>query len=208
MPNPVSGNPLLTRSDLERGALDLLQAVIPLLSPGKARIHLGTAAVYPADVVMEAFIRPRGHHPLLAGQCKAVRSSGRTGGRASSTVWIPLTRSTGGAWATRPAHGGDKALAMGMILAPERFVSEPTAGQENLHAWLRRSTGGRCPGTTGYSSASWSTRRSCSTGWPMMQSGWRKISRTSRPTTKGTDGTTIIRTSGITTPSGPSTSMG
>ena len=75
MGNIVSLNPLRTHADVERAAVQLIEPLIPLLSPGKARLHLGeTGAVYPADIAeMEAFARPLwAIVPMLAGGCEAV----------------------------------------------------------------------------------------------------------------------------------------
>ena len=56
----VRDNPLRSRSDVERAAVQLIEPLLPLLSPNKARLHLGdTGAVYPDDIAqMEAFARP------------------------------------------------------------------------------------------------------------------------------------------------------
>ena len=60
MGNAVQHNPLRTRADVERAALELIEPLVPLLSEGKARLHLGdTGAVYPDAIAeMEAFARP------------------------------------------------------------------------------------------------------------------------------------------------------
>ena len=56
MGNCVKDNPLRSRSDVERAAVQLIEPLLPLLSPNKARLHLGdTGAVYPDDIAqMEA----------------------------------------------------------------------------------------------------------------------------------------------------------
>ena len=71
----ISHNPLRTRTDVEQAALELLKPLVPLLSPGCARIHAGdTGAVYPPAIAeMEAFARPLwAIIPLLAGGSTAV----------------------------------------------------------------------------------------------------------------------------------------
>lgn len=141
MGNIVSLNPLRTRADVERAAVQLIEPLIPLLSPGKARLHLGeTGAVYPADIAeMEAFARPLwAIVPMLAGGCEAVEP-----------IWAH--------WKQGIIHGVDPAhpeywgevvdydqrlvemavFGMGMALAPQRFFFElPETAQKNLHAWL------------------------------------------------------------------------
>ena len=75
MGNCVKDNPLRTRADVERAAVALIEPLLPLLSPGKARLHLGdTGAVYPDDIAqMEAFARPLwAIVPMLAGGCASV----------------------------------------------------------------------------------------------------------------------------------------
>ena len=56
MGNRVKNNPLITRADVERAAIELIEPLLPLLSEGKARLNLGdTGAVYPPDIAeMEA----------------------------------------------------------------------------------------------------------------------------------------------------------
>ena len=60
MGNHVKNNPLRTREDVERAAIELIEPLVPLLSEGRARLHLGdTGAVYPEEIAeMEAFARP------------------------------------------------------------------------------------------------------------------------------------------------------
>ena len=75
MGNCVKNNPLRTRADVERAAIQLIEPLIPLLSEGKARLKLGdTGAVYPPDIAeMEAFARPLwAIVPMLAGNCEGV----------------------------------------------------------------------------------------------------------------------------------------
>ena len=76
MGNCVKDNPLRTRDDVERAAAALIEPLVPLLSRGKARLHLGdTAAVYDDDIAqMEAFARPLwAIVPMLAGRCECVK---------------------------------------------------------------------------------------------------------------------------------------
>ena len=75
MGNSVQSNPLKTRRDMARAAVQLIEPLMPLLSPGKARLNLGdTGAVYAEDIAeMEAFARPLwAIVPMLAGGCPEV----------------------------------------------------------------------------------------------------------------------------------------
>ena len=75
MANPVQHNPLRTRADVELAAVQLLSPLLPLLSPGRAGLHLGeTGASYPAAVAdMEGYARALwAIVPMLAGECDLV----------------------------------------------------------------------------------------------------------------------------------------
>ena len=141
MSNPVSENPLRTRADVERAAVQLLEPLIPLMSPGRARLHLGdTGAVYPDEIAqMEAFARPLwAIVPMLAGGCPA-----------AERLW-PAWREgiINGVDPTHPEYWGEvgdydqrlvemAVFGMGMALAPEQFFfSLPEKAQDNLCAWL------------------------------------------------------------------------
>ena len=141
MGNAVSGNPLVTRADVERAAVQLIEPLIPLLSPGRARLHLGdTGAVYPASIAeMEAFARPMwAMVPMLAGSCESV---------------LPLWREwregiINGVNPAHPEYWGEVSdydqrlvemavLGVGLCLAPDKFYRElPTEAQRNLYLWL------------------------------------------------------------------------
>lgn len=141
MGNCVKDNPLRTRADVERAAVALIKPLLPLLSPGKARLHLGdTGAVYPDDIAqMEAFARPLwAIVPMLAGGCASV-----------GPLWD--------CWREGIIHGVDPdspeywgevtdydqrlvemaVFGMGMALAPEAFFfSLPERTQVQLYRWL------------------------------------------------------------------------
>ena len=141
MGNCVKDNPLRTRADVERAAVALIEPLLPLLSPGKARLHLGdTGAVYPDDIAqMEAFARPLwAIVPMLAGGCASV-----------GPLWD--------CWREGIIHGVDPdspeywgevtdydqrlvemaVFGMGMALAPEAFFfSLPERTQAQLYRWL------------------------------------------------------------------------
>ncbi len=68
--NPLAGNPLATRADVQRAVRDLVEPVVPHLSPGSARARLGSgAALFPQRVAeLEGYARPLyGIVPLVAG---------------------------------------------------------------------------------------------------------------------------------------------
>ena len=134
-------NPLLARKEVEQVAEALLTPLIPLMSPGKARIHLGeTGAVYDAQVAgMEAFARPLwAIVPMLAGGCEAAQR-----------LW-PHWREgiIHGVDPQHPEYWGDvgsydqrqvemAVFGMGMAIAPETFFFDlPEVTQQQLHRWL------------------------------------------------------------------------
>lgn len=139
--NDVRNNPLLTRQDVVRAALQLLEPLIPCLTPGKVRLHIAdSAAYYPEDIAgMEGWSRALwAIVPMLAGKCPEVEP-----------IWA-LWRE-GLINGTDPAHheywgdlqGCDQRMVemavMGMALSmiPDRFYHELTAEQqENLWRWL------------------------------------------------------------------------
>ena len=141
MGNCVSQNPLRSRADLERAAVQLIEPLIPLLSEGKARLHLGeTGAVYPASIAeMEAFARPLwAIVPMLAGNCESVMP-----------IWANWREGIiNGVNPEHPEYWGEvedydqrlvemAVFGMGMALAPEQFFfSLPETAQKNLWAWL------------------------------------------------------------------------
>ena len=141
MGNCVSQNPLRSRADMERAAVQLIEPLIPLLSEGKARLHLGeTGAVYPASIAeMEAFARPLwAIVPMLAGNCESVEP-----------IWAHWREGIiNGVNPEHPEYWGEvedydqrlvemAVFGMGMALAPEKFfLSLPEEAQKNLWAWL------------------------------------------------------------------------
>ena len=141
MGNCVSQNPLRSRADMERAAVQLIEPLIPLLSEGKARLHLGeTGAVYPASIAeMEAFARPLwAIVPMLAGNCESVEP-----------IWAHWREGIiNGVNPEHPEYWGEvedydqrlvemAVFGMGMALAPEKFFfSLPETAQKNLWAWL------------------------------------------------------------------------
>ena len=68
--NPLHGNPLKTRADVERGLRDLFNPVLPFFSEGGARVRLDGAGAHfdRAAADLEGFARPLwGLTPLAAG---------------------------------------------------------------------------------------------------------------------------------------------
>lgn len=60
MANPLAGNPLRTREDVERAAMDLFTPLLPHFSKGAARVKLGSWGVWYSDGAgeLEGFARP------------------------------------------------------------------------------------------------------------------------------------------------------
>lgn len=68
--NPLHGNPLKTRADVEKGLRDLFTPLLPYFSEGAARVRLDAAAAHfdRAAADLEGFARPLwGLTPLAAG---------------------------------------------------------------------------------------------------------------------------------------------
>ncbi|MFB9952423.1 DUF2264 domain-containing protein [Rhizobium puerariae] len=68
--NPLYGNPLLTRADLQKAATDLFSPLLPYFSEGGARVRLSATAAHfdRAAADLEGFARPLwGLVPLAAG---------------------------------------------------------------------------------------------------------------------------------------------
>ncbi len=141
MSNPVKNNPLITRADVERAAIQLIEPLMPLLSPKKARLHLGdTGAVYPDDIAqMEAFARPLwAIVPMLAGKCES-----------AAPIWEAWREGIiSGVDHESPEYWGDvgdkdqrlvemAVFGMGMALVPDKFYfSLPEESQKHLYDWL------------------------------------------------------------------------
>jgi hypothetical protein len=68
--NPLTGNPLVTKADVRRAVVDLVEPVVAHLSPGGARARLGTFGAHfaPRVAELEGYARPLwGIVPLVAG---------------------------------------------------------------------------------------------------------------------------------------------
>ncbi len=141
MANPVQANPLRTRADVERAAVQLIEPLIPLMSPGRARLHLGdTGAVYPASVAeMEAFARPLwAIVPMLAGKCESAAplwEQWRQGVITGTDPQSPEYWGVPGDYDQRLVEMA--VMGMGMCLAPDAFYhSLPQKAQGDLYRWL------------------------------------------------------------------------
>ncbi len=134
------GNPLATRSDLQKAAVDILRPLLPYYSDGKARLHQGyTGASYPDSTAeMEAFSRPVwALGPLWAG-----------GGR-DSELWNTFMHGLiSGTDPANPEYWGNvgdydqkivemAAIGLALAIAPEQ-VWEPLTKeqQDNVYNWL------------------------------------------------------------------------
>lgn len=139
--NPATKNPLRTRKDMARAAVQLLEPLLPYLSRGRARLRLGdTGAVYSDAIAqMEAFARPLwAIVPMLAGRCPE-----------AEPLWA--------LWREGLAHGVDPAhpeywgeinasdqrmvemavMGVGLCLCPDRFLGDLSAqARQNLVRWL------------------------------------------------------------------------
>ncbi|MCE7883772.1 MAG: DUF2264 domain-containing protein, partial [Actinobacteria bacterium ATB1] len=58
--NPLAGNPLATRHDVQRSVRDLYAPLVPAFSEGCARVSLGSSAAWFSDAAaeLEGFERP------------------------------------------------------------------------------------------------------------------------------------------------------
>jgi hypothetical protein len=139
--NPMAGNPLVTKNDVRRAVIDLVEPIVPCLSPGGARARLGSFGASFATRVaeLEGYARPLwGIVPLVAGG----------GSFAHWDRWV-----AGLAHGTDPDHedfwgpcGAEidqrmvEMAAIGFALAavPEHLW-DPLTGRERDHviAWLR-----------------------------------------------------------------------
>ena len=143
MGNCVEKNPLISRADMERAAIELLEPLIPMLSPGKALLHLGeTGAIYAPEIAeMEGFSRALwAIVPMLAGGCKSIEP-----------IWAIWKEGIiNGVNPEHPEYWGEvedfdqrlvemAVFGMGMSMAPEKFFfSLPKEAQTNLYNWLNQ----------------------------------------------------------------------
>ena len=141
--NEISSNPIVTRADMVRAAVQLIDPLVACLSPGKARLLIGEgSAHYSEDVAgMEGFSRVLwALVPMLAGKCPE-----------AEPYWA-LWRE-GIINGTNPEHEeywGDigpfdqrmvemAVMGMALCLIPDRFYHELTpVQQDNLYRWMNQ----------------------------------------------------------------------
>ena len=139
--NRYAENPLVTRSDLARLAMDMIEPLIQCLSPGKARLHVGdTGAAYDEAVAgMEGYSRVLwALVPMLAGHIPEVER-----------LWdIWREGLIHGTDPNDPEYWGDigpfdqrmvemAVMGMALMMIPDRFYLElPEAARGNLYRWL------------------------------------------------------------------------
>ena len=139
--NNYADNPLRTRDDLVRLAVDLISPLTACLSPGKARLHLGdTGAVYDEAIAgMEGFSRVLwALVPMLAGKCPE-----------AEPLWALWREGIiHGVDPAHPEYWGDigsfdqrmvemAVMGMALCMIPDRFYFElPEPARRNLYRWL------------------------------------------------------------------------
>ncbi|MBR5110307.1 MAG: DUF2264 domain-containing protein [Clostridia bacterium] len=139
----LKSNPLITRQDAVRAAVDMLKPLVPRLTPGKARLTVdGSGAYYAEDVAgMEGFSRALwALVPMLMGKCPE-----------AEPFW-QLWREgiANGVDPAHPEYWGDigdydqrmvemAVMGTGLCFCPERFWAEfGPAQQNNLYRWLNQ----------------------------------------------------------------------
>ncbi len=141
MGNCVKNNQLRTRDDVERAAYQLIEPLLPLLSRGKARLHLGeTGAAYDDDIAqMEAFARPLwAIVPMLAGGCRRVKPLWEAWKVGIENGTDPEHPEYWGRITSYDQRQVEMAVfGYGMAIAPQEFFfSLSEKAQKNLYAWL------------------------------------------------------------------------
>lgn len=141
--NQYAENPLRSRDDVVRLAIDLIEPLVPCLSPGRARLHLGdSGASYDAAIAgMEGYSRVLwALVPMLAGKCPeaepiwSVWREGLINGTNSdhAEYWGDI-----GPFDQRMVEMA--VMGMALLMIPERFYFElPEASRRNLYNWLNQ----------------------------------------------------------------------
>ncbi|MBL6455324.1 DUF2264 domain-containing protein [Belnapia sp. T6] len=140
-PAPLIGNPLRSRADVARMAEALLAPLPGLLSPGGARLRLGTAgAVYDSVAAeLEGYARPLwGLAPLAAGGGQfAAWPRWRAGLLAGTDPAHPEFWGWPGDFDQRLVEMAPIGLALALV--PERLLGDaPPLARARVIAWLRR----------------------------------------------------------------------
>lgn len=141
--NKYATNPLKTRADLIRLAADMIEPLVPCLSSGRARLHIGdTGAVYDAAIAgMEGFSRVLwALVPMLAGKCPEAEKYW--------TLWRDGI--VNGVNPDHEEYWGDigpfdqrmvemAVMGMALCMIPQRFYFElPEGDRRNLYRWLNQ----------------------------------------------------------------------
>jgi hypothetical protein len=139
--NPMAGNPLLDKADVQRAVVDLVEPIVPHLSPGGARARLGTFGAHFSTRVaeLEGYARPLwGIVPLVAGGGEFAHWDRWVAGLAHGTdpehpeYWGPC----GDAIDQRMVEMA--AIGFALTFAPEQLW-DPLTGHQRDHVveWLR-----------------------------------------------------------------------
>ena len=138
--NPMAGNPRADRTDVQRAVRDLVEPLLPHMSPGSARVRLGSgAALFPQRVAeLEGYARPLyGIVPLVAGGGEFDHWDRWCEGLANGTD--PDHPEYWGACEAGPDQRMVEMAAIGYAMAtvPERYWEPLTdPARERVLAWL------------------------------------------------------------------------
>ena len=139
--NPMADNPLATKADVRRAVVDLVEPIVPHLSPGGARARLGTFGAHfaPRVAELEGYARPLwGIVPLVAGGGtfdhwdRWVEGLAHGTDPESSEYWGPCTDDVDQRMVEMAAIG------FALAFVPEHLW-EPLTGRQRDHVveWLR-----------------------------------------------------------------------
>ena len=139
----MTNNPLRTRQDLVRAAVQMIEPLVSCLTPGKARMIVGNgSAHYSEDVAgMEGFSRVLwALTPMLIGRCPEAEPFWKLWKEGLIHGTDPENEEYWG-----DVHDYDQrmvemaVIGTGLCFAPERFYGELTpAQQDHLIAWLNQ----------------------------------------------------------------------
>ena len=138
-PNPMAGNPLRSFSDVAAAVRDCYEPLVPLTSPGGARVRLGTSVAAFSDAAseLEGFARPLwGLAPLAAGGGEFAHWERIRSGLASGTD--PHHREYWGRIRDHDQRMVEMAaVGAGLLMAPDELW-EPLAREDRSRAarWL------------------------------------------------------------------------
>ena len=138
--NRYADNPLRTRQDVIRLAVDLIEPLIPCLSEGRARLKLGdTGAVYDGAIAgMEGFSRVLwAIVPMLAGKCPEAEPLWKLWREGLIRGVDPGDREYWGDIGPFDQRMVEMAvMGMALCMIPERFYFElPEDARRNLYGW-------------------------------------------------------------------------